>query len=199
MDIFLPEDVLSRISYTSKFTQSLKTISLRKTPLEEILKDVEQYRSMYAREIVLQENIIGSRFKSTDSIMRKYEKTLRTGGGFKQCFNDVLGFRLHFSEYPTEFPDYFRVVDLRNGKQIDDGYRAIHLYYQRDSHSYPIEVQLWCGEDYNFNIWSHKLVYKYMEPTWGKLLYEQYKQGEILTEESFKNKLFELKGSDING
>ena len=90
MDIFLPEDVLSRISYTSKFTQSLKTISLRKTPLEEILKDVEQYRSMYAREIVLQENIIGSRFKSTDSIMRKYEKTLRTGGGFKQCFNDVL-------------------------------------------------------------------------------------------------------------
>ena len=199
MDIFLPEDVLSRISYTSKFTQSLKTISLRKTPLEEILKDVEQYRSMYAREIVLQENIIGSRFKSTDSIMRKYEKTLRTGGGFKQCFNDVLGFRLHFSEYPTEFPDYFRVVDLRNGKQIDDGYRAIHLYYQRDSHSYPIEVQLWCGEDYNFNIWSHKLVYQYMEPTWGKLLYEQYKQGEILTEESFKNKLFELKGSDING
>ena len=193
MDMFLPEDVLSRISYTSKFTQSQKTISLRKTPLEEILKDVEQYRAMYARVIVLQENIIGSRFKSTDSIMRKYEKTLRTGGGFKQCFNDVLGFRLHFSEYPTEFPDYFRVVDLRNGKQFDDGYRAIHLYYQRDSHSYPIEVQLWCGEDYDFNIWSHKLVYKYMDPAVGKSLYEQYKQGEIVTEEDFKNKLLELK------
>lgn len=199
MDMFLPEEVLARISYTSKFTQSLKTISLRKTPLEEILKDVEQYRAMYARVIVLQENIIGSRFKSTDSILRKYEKTLRTGGGFKQCFNDVLGFRLHFSEYPTVFPDYFRVVDLRNGKQIDDGYRAIHLYYQRDSHSYPIEVQLWCGEDYDFNIWSHKLVYKYMNPVVGKLLYEQYKQGEILTEEDFKNKLLELRGSDING
>ena len=199
MDMFLPEDVLDRISYTSKFTQSLKTISLRKTPLEEILKDVEQYRAMYARVIVLQENIIGSRFKSTDSILRKYEKTLRTGGGFKQCFNDVLGFRLHFFEYPKEFPEYFRVVDLRNGKQIDDGYRAIHLYYQRDSHSYPIEVQLWCGEDYNFNIWSHKLVYKYMDPAVGKLLYEQYKQGKILTEEDFKNKLLELRGSDTNG
>lgn len=74
--------------------------------------------------------------------MRKYEKTLANHGGFKRCFNDVLGFRLRFDEYPVSFPDYFRVVDLRNGKQVDDGYRAIHLYYQRDSLAYPIEVQL---------------------------------------------------------
>ena len=26
--------------------------------------------------------------------------------------------------------------------QVDDGYRAIHLYYQRDNLAYPIEVQL---------------------------------------------------------
>lgn len=196
MDLFLPEDVLAKISYTSRFTQSLKTISLRKTPLEDILKDIESYRALYTSEIVRQENVIGSRFKSVDSILRKYEKTLKTGGGFKQCFNDVLGFRLHFAEYPTEFPDYFRVVDLRNGKQIDDGYRAIHLYYQRDNHSYPIEVQLWCGEDYKFNIWSHKLVYKYLEPQLGNSLYQEYRQGKILTEEDFKNKLLELKGSE---
>lgn len=196
MDIFLPEETLAKISYTSKFTQSLKTISLRKTPLDYILKDIQQYRALYSKEIVLQENIIGSRFKSVDSILRKYEKTLRTGGGFKQCFNDVLGFRLHFSKYPSVFPDYFRVVDLRNGKQLDDGYRAIHLYYQRDSHSYPIEVQLWCGEDYKFNIWSHKLIYKYMEPHIGRALYEQYELGNILTEEDFKNKLLYLKGSE---
>lgn len=43
----------------------------------------------------------------------------------------MLGFRLHFSKYPTEYPEYFRIVDLRKGKQIDDGYHAIHLYYQR--------------------------------------------------------------------
>ena len=196
MDLFLSEDVLAKISYTSRFIQSLKTISLRKTPLEDILKDIESYRALYSSEIVRQENIIGSRFKSVDSILRKYEKTLKTGGGFKQCFNDVLGFRLHFAEYPTVFPDYFRVVDLRNGKQIDDGYRAIHLYYQRDNHSYPIEVQLWCGEDYKFNIWSHKLVYKYLEPQLGNLLYKEYKQGKILTEEDFRNKLFEIKGSE---
>ena len=140
MDLFLAEEVLANISHTSKFTQSLKTISLRKTPLQDILDDIEIYRNEFALKLVTQDNIIGSRFKSEDSIMRKYEKTLRTGGGFKQCFNDVLGFRLHFHEYPATFPNYFRVVDLRRGKQVDDGYRAIHLYYQRDNHSYPIEV-----------------------------------------------------------
>lgn len=193
MDLFLAEDVLSKISYTSKFKQSLKTISLRKTPLQDILDDIEIYRNEFALKLVTQDNIIGSRFKSEDSIMRKYEKTLWTGGGFKQCFNDVLGFRLHFKEYPAVFPNYFRVVDLRNGKQVDDGYRGIHLYYQRDSHSYPIEVQLWCGEDYQFNIWSHKWVYKYMDPAMGRLLYDYYIHGDIRTEKDFLSRLNDLR------
>lgn len=70
-------------------------------------------------DVLVQENLIGSRFKSDDSIMRKYKKTITTGGGFKQCFNDILGFRLRFECYPKEFPDYFRVVDLRKGKKSD--------------------------------------------------------------------------------
>ncbi len=193
MDLFLSEDVLADISYTSKFTQSLKTISLRKTPLNDILQDIGTYRNEFALKLITQDNIIGLRFKSEDSIMRKYEKTLRTGGGFKQCFNDVLGFRLHFQKYPMSYPSYFRVVDLRNGKQIDDGYRAIHLYYQRDSHSYPIEVQLWCGDDYQFNVWSHKWIYKYLKPGVGKELYNLYQNSCIKTEDEFINKLNELR------
>lgn len=198
MDLFFSEDVLANISYTSKFEQSLKTISMRKTPIEEILKDIESYRSEFTYKIISQENIIGYRFKSEDSLLRKYEKTLRTGGGFKQCFNDVLGFRLHFEKYPELFPAYFRVVDLRNGKKMDDGYRAIHLYYQRDSHSYPIEVQLWCEKDYQFNIWSHKWVYKYLTPQIGKQLYEEYKAGIIKSENDFISQL-DFLGSDNNG
>ena len=196
MDLFLPEKILANISYTSKFTQSLKTISLRKTPLDDILRDISFYRAEFAQKIVTQDNLIGSRFKSRDSILKKYEKTLQTGGGFKQCFNDVLGFRLHFKEYPKDFPQYFRIVDLRNGKQIDDGYRAIHLYYQRDSHSYPIEVQLWCGENYLFNIWSHKWIYKYLNPNIGKSLYEAYINHDIKTEADFIQKLKILQGSE---
>lgn len=130
--------------------------------------------------------------------MRKYEKTLRTGGGFKQCFNDVLGFRLRFEEYPTEFPEYFRVVDLRKGKKIDDGYRAIHLYYQRDNRAYPIEIQLWCGKDYWFNIWSHQYVYKYQIPELGKTLYREYERGTITNEDEFVNRL-KFWESEMNG
>ena len=47
------------------------------------------------------------------------------------------------------------------------------LYYQRDNMAYPIEIQLWCGKDYWFNIWSHQYVYKYKNLEIG---YELYKK-----------------------
>lgn len=196
MDQFISKEVLDTLSYHSKLGQSLKQISLRSTPLDRILDDIAHYRANYI-DIIVQENLIGSRFKSDDSIIRKYIKTLKTNGGFKQCFNDILGFRLKFSEYPTVFPDYFRVVDLRNGKKIDDGYRAIHLYYQRDNMAYPIEVQLWCGKDYYFNLWSHKYIYKYKSPETGRLLYNQYTNNEIETEEQFLYQLRKSEGDNI--
>ena len=191
MDQFISKEVLDILSYHSTLGRSLKQISLRKTPLPIILDDIEKYRANYI-DTIFQENLIGSRFKSEDSIKRKYEKTLKTGGGFKQCFNDILGFRLKFEEYPCEYPDYFRVVDLRNGKKIDDGYRAIHLYYQRDNMAYPIEIQLWCGKDYLFNIWSHQYVYKYKNPEIGYQLYRKYVDGKIKNKEEFLKNLKEM-------
>ena len=191
MGQFIPKETLDALSYRSTLGRSLKQISLRATPLETILEDIAKYRASYIDTLV-QENLIGSRFKSDDSIIRKYEKTLRTNGGFKQCFNDVLGFRLRFEEYPSEFPDYFRIVDLRSGKLVDDGYRAIHFYYQRDTLAYPIEVQLWCGNDYYFNLWSHKYVYKYRTPETGKKLYQEYAEGKIRDERDFLKRLREI-------
>ena len=191
MGLLIPKETLDALSYRSTLGRSLRQISLRATPLEIILEDIAKYRASYIDALV-QENLTGSRFKSNDSILRKYEKTLRNNGGFKQCFNDVLGFRLRFEEYPVEFPDYFRVVDLRNGKRVDDGYRAIHLYYQRDNLSYPLEVQLWCGDDYQFNLWSHKYVYKYQAPEIGKRLHQEYAEGTLRSEQDFLNRLREL-------
>lgn len=188
MNEFIDRKTLDALSYRSSLGQSLKQISLRKTPLYLILQDIERYRESYI-DTLIQENLIGSRFKSEDSIMRKYEKTLRTGGGFKQCFNDVLGFRLKFEDYPETFPEFYRVVDLRNGKKTDDGYRAIHLYYQRDSWSYPIEIQLWCVRDYLFNTWSHQYIYKYCSPEVGRRLYAAYLAGEITSEEDFRHSI----------
>ena len=191
MDLFIPKDTLDGLSYRSTLGQSLKQISLSATPIHIILDDIAKYRSSYI-DILVQENLIGSRFKSEDSIMRKYKKTIANHGGFKQCFNDVLGFRLRFDEYPDTYPDYFRVVDLRGGKLIDDGYRAIHLYYQRDRLAYPIEVQLWCGKDYYFNLWSHQYVYKYKSPQIGQKLYQEYAAGKLHTEQEFLARLQEL-------
>lgn len=193
METFISKEILDNLSYTSTLGRSLKQISLRNTPIEFILEDIAKYRASYV-DILVQENLIGSRFKSDDSIMRKYEKTLRTGGGFKQCFNDVLGFRLRLEEYPEEYPDYFRVVDLRKGKKTDDGYRAVHLYYQSSSRAYPIEIQLWCGKDYLFNIWSHQYVYKYRDAEIGKRLYEEYTNHLIGSEQEFTERLKHWEG-----
>ncbi len=197
MNQFISKKILDELSYSSTLGQSLKQISLRKTPIETIIQDIGRYRANYV-DILIQENLIGSRFKSDDSIYRKYEKTLKNNGGFKQCFNDVLGFRLHMIEYPTEFPEYFRVVDLRNGKLMDDGYRAIHLYYQRDNKAYPIEIQLWCGNDFQYNVWSHKHIYKYDNAEIGKIMYQLYIRDELKTEDEFIKRLANLRG-ELNG
>lgn len=188
MASYISKETLDILSYKSTLDRSLKQISLRDTPLELILENIARYRASYI-DVLVQENLIGSRFKSDDSIMRKYEKTIRTGGGFKQCFNDILGFRLRFEEYPEKYPEYFRVVDLRKGKKTDDGYHAIHLYYQRDNLAYPIEIQLWCGKDYLFNIWSHQYVYKYKGPEIGNHLYKEYVEKVITNEQEFVERL----------
>ena len=197
MKQFISKEILDELSYCSSLGQSLKQISLSKTPIETIIQDIGKYRANYV-DVLIQENLIGSRFKSDDSIYRKYEKTIKNKGGFKQCFNDVLGFRLHLEEYPTEFPEYFRVVDLRKGKATDDGYRAIHLYYQRDNRAYPIEIQLWCGKDFQYNVWSHKYIYKYDSAEFGKRMYQLYCENQIKTEEEFLEKLEKVR-SEMNG
>lgn len=79
MGLFIPKETLDALSYRSTLGRSLKQISLRATPLETILEDIAKYRASYIDTLV-QENLIGSRFKSDDSIIRKYEKTLRTNG-----------------------------------------------------------------------------------------------------------------------
>lgn len=84
MDKFISKEILEELSYTSSLGRSLKQISLSKTPLETILDDISRYRAGYM-DILIQENLIGSRFKSEDSIYRKYEKTIRTDVGLSNA------------------------------------------------------------------------------------------------------------------
>lgn len=55
----------------------------------------------------------------------------------------------------------------------------------KNSHIYPSEVQLWCGRDFQFNIWSHKHVYKYETAEIGRQLYKEYIDGKINSEQDF--------------
>ena len=189
------KEILDKLSFHTTLERSLKKISLKDYTFEELMIDIAAYRAV-SRSTLLNSGILNVRFKSDDSVERKYEKTIRNHLGFTQCFNDLIGIRLHLKEYPLNFPEYFRVVDLRNGKKVDDGYRAIHLYYQRDNYSYPIEIQLWCGKDYYFNLWSHIAAYKYARPEIGKQLYDLYQAGSIKSLEDFEKEMMLVESRD---
>ena len=92
MKQFISKEILDELSYCSSLGQSLKQISLSKTPIEKIIQDIGKYRANYV-DVLIQENLIGSRFKSDDSIYRKYEKTIKNKGGFKQCLDFVCIWR----------------------------------------------------------------------------------------------------------
>ena len=76
----ISKEILDMLSYRSAPGQSLKQISLREPPLDLVLDDIAKYHSSYI-DVLVQENLIGSRFKSEDSILRKYEKTYAKAKG----------------------------------------------------------------------------------------------------------------------
>lgn len=51
-----------------------------------------------------------------------------------KCFNDILGIRIILNSYKSILEqnlNAFKVDDMINGKDNDDGYRGLHLYYQK--------------------------------------------------------------------
>ncbi len=64
----------------------------------------------------------------------------------------------------------------------------------RDNLPYPIEIQLWCGRDYQFNVLSHRYIYKYDTEEIGKIMYELYSNNIIQNEQGFLEKLEDLRG-----
>ena len=57
--------------------------------------------------------------------------------------------------------DLFKIADMRSGKKNDDGYRGIHLYYQKTNRHYPIEIQINSKCDRELNDWLHIYLYKH--------------------------------------
>ncbi|WP_243283757.1 hypothetical protein [Clostridium thermobutyricum] len=164
---YFSEEFLKNISYKTNLNYSLNS-SLSKfinydnkdDLFKSIICDLKSAKNFYENLNLINNYNLSFRIKSIESCMEKLSKNICRGNRYINTFNDILGFRLILNEYPTYIPDYFRVVDMRNGKTHDDGYRGIHLYYKLDNYHYPIEIQLNTYKDRLFADLAHQYLYK---------------------------------------
>lgn len=186
-------NLLEELSYQTHLEKSLKN-TLRKFNKEELFDEINEIISflLEKEDTIIWEN----RIKSIHSCNLKYQKYFPSTP-VEKTFNDILGIRIIVDKYTSietlNLPKCVKYVDLSNGKSIDDGYRAIHLYYQPDHFHYPIEIQLMTHADKVFNEWLHTYIYKYTKDTSiGANLRLKYECGEIQNEEDFRKEMQKL-------
>lgn len=131
------------------------------------------------------------RVKSLDSILFKYERYY-PDHQTRKVFNDILGFRAFCDSYDQVLEEnpQFRIADMTKGKAIDDGYRGVHVYYQKSGRHYPIEIQFNTLFDRQLNNWFHDYLYKKNYPIEiGMIMRDKYENGLIRNEHEFKEAL----------
>ncbi|EDT15816.1 hypothetical protein [Clostridium perfringens] len=183
--------ILDKLSYKSNLNKSLKN-TLRKFNKEDIMTELLDIREFYEKNQLLTTIKFDYRIKSFQSSLLKYDKYFPSTE-LKKCFNDLLGFRIvidNYNELDNISLENFRIADMRNGKANDDGYRGIHLYYQKSNRHYPIELQINTVKDRIFNDWLHQELYKYVSNNnIGIELRKKYDDGIITSLEDFKGEL----------
>ena len=140
---------------------------------------------------ILSEIALDYRVKSLDSILLKYERYY-PDHQTRKVFNDILGFRAFCDSYDQvlEETSQFRIADMTKGKAMDDGYRGVHVYYQKSGRYYPIEIQFNTLFDRQLNNWLHDYLYKKNYPIEiGMIMRDKYENGSIRNEHEFKEVL----------
>ncbi|MDC7290698.1 RelA/SpoT domain-containing protein [Blautia schinkii] len=141
---------------------------------------------------ILSDIALDYRVKSLDSILLKYDRYY-PDYQTRKVFNDILGFRAFCDSYNQVLEaatSQFRVVDMTIGKAADDGYRGVHVYYQKSGKHYPIEIQFNTLFDRQLNNWLHDYLYKKNYPIEaGKIMRDKYESGSIRNEHEFKEVL----------
>lgn len=187
----ITEYLLQELSYQSKMERSLKN-TLRKFNKNDLINEILDIKEFYESTHLLDDVQFSYRVKSLQSCMLKYDKYY-PNIEVSKCYNDLLGIRIIVSDYNeilNQDLSIFRVADMRNGKVKDDGYRGIHLYYQRSNRHYPIEIQFNSKEDRKLNDWLHIYLYKHTKDNnIGVCLRNKYENNEIKSEEDFKEVL----------
>lgn len=185
-------EILESLSYESKLGMSFKR-TLSHFNKEEVLKEIELINNWYFSLEIIDDLPLDSRIKSVSSAKMKFERYY-PNATYNRVFNDILGFRVICKSYDEvlelEKEDKIRVVDMSRGKSNDDGYRGIHVYYQRDNHHYPIEIQFNTYYDRQLNDWLHDKFYKRgYESSCGQLLRKYYENGKIKSAEELEEVL----------
>jgi putative GTP pyrophosphokinase len=184
---------LKAISYQSHLDKSLKN-TLRKFDKKKLFDEIGSlifYFTEHEAEISHEHRI-----KSLQSCNIKYEKYYPSTE-VEKVLNDILGIRIIIDDYSVidkiELPKEVNVADMHNGKAHDDGYRAVHMYYQKDHYHYPIEIQFMTPRDRQFNEWLHIFLYKYVsDNSIGVQLRVLYDEGIIVTEMDFRKEMQRL-------
>lgn len=187
----LSVDILERLSFRSNLGKSLKQ-NLHHFDHDELMAELYSAAYWLQERPELEDIALDYRVKSMDSIELKYHKYY-PNRQVRQVFNDLLGFRAFCDSYDqllTSCSAVFRIVNMSAGKASDDGYRGVHLYYQKDNYHYPIEVQFNTFYDRQLNNWLHAFLYKKDYPDEvGQKMRKEYEDGRIRCVEDFQEVL----------
>ncbi|MCD8090632.1 MAG: hypothetical protein LUD81_08460 [Clostridiales bacterium] len=197
LDVILRRDGLSvhkleNLSYESQLGINLKK-NLHYFNKEKLFNELDNIFSWYDSNKLLSNIAIDYRIKSKQSAELKYERYY-PDHQFRKVFDDLLGFRSLCDNYDDIIKlsghSNIRVADMSKGKARDDGYRGVHVYYQKSNNHYPIEIQYNTYYDRQLNNWLHKYLYKKSyQDVIGCIMRKQYESGNVCTENSFKEVL----------
>ena len=181
-------EILDFLSYESQLGISLKK-NLPHFDKDLLIQELIAMTEWLDEQEILADIALDYRIKSIDSILNKYDRYY-PDHQTRKVFNDILGFRAFCDKYDgllNNKSDLFRVADMSKGKAVDDGYRGVHVYYQKSGKHYPIEIQFNTLYDRQLNNWLHDYLYKkeYSNLV-GKMMREKYESGLIKNDDEFK-------------
>mgnify|MGYP000850135458 FL=1 len=187
----LSVDTLDALSFESHLGIPLRN-DLHYFNKDALIDELTKLTEWLDEQEILLDIALDYRVKSVDSILLKYNRYY-PDHQTRKVFNDILGFRAFCDSYEPILEGesaQFRIADMTKGKAEDDGYRGVHVYYQKSGRHYPIEIQFNTLFDRQLNNWLHDYLYKKDYPVeTGKIMREKYENGLIRNEYEFKEVL----------
>ena len=186
----LSVEILNALSFESHLGIPLKK-NLHYFDKKLLIEELVAMTEWLDEQEILSEIALDYRVKSLDSMLLKYERYY-PDYQTRKVFNDILEFRAFCDGYDQvlEATSQFRIADMTKGKAIDDGYRGVHVYYQKSGRHYPIEIQFNTLFDRQLNNWLHDYLYKKNYPIEiGMIMRDKYENGLVRNEHEFKEVL----------